>query len=201
MNAPDLYIPLMGFLTYILIVSYGKGKSNKYVILHPLPLSPRCLFIHTTHAFRFSPDVIGEVATYCVVMQLVEIGIMSACLYLLNSSVSFLDLVSFSGYKYVCLVINAIVLQLLGDVGYYVSLLYTGVAVSFFTVRPSVLRLTGYPKRNVPNSLAFIRTQQLKCLKGSVAEPSPESRAFRNYMLFGYVFTLCFSSPPSKLLT
>ena len=30
-NAPDLYIPLMGFLTYILIVGYSKGTSNQYV--------------------------------------------------------------------------------------------------------------------------------------------------------------------------
>jgi hypothetical protein len=31
-NAPDLYIPLMGFLTYILIVGYCKGTSNQYVM-------------------------------------------------------------------------------------------------------------------------------------------------------------------------
>lgn len=29
-NAPDLYLPLMGFLTYILIVGYSKGTSNQY---------------------------------------------------------------------------------------------------------------------------------------------------------------------------
>ncbi|DAZ95507.1 TPA: hypothetical protein N0F65_001846 [Lagenidium giganteum] len=134
-NAPDLYIPLMGFLTYILIVGYTKGTSN-----------------------QFSPDVIGKDASYCLVMQLVEIGIFAACLYLLNSSISFLDLVSFSGYKYVPLVINTVVFQLAGPIAYYVALLYTGVAVSYFT---------------------------LNCMKGSVAEPTPENRTFRNYVLFG----------------
>ena len=83
---------------------------------------------------RFSPDVITKDASYCLVMQLIEIGVLAACLYVLNSSISFLDLVSFSGYKYVPLVINTVVFQLLGSVAYYVSLLYTGVAVSYFTV-------------------------------------------------------------------
>ncbi|CAI5723102.1 unnamed protein product [Peronospora farinosa] len=134
-NAPDLYIPLMGFLTYILIVGYSKGTSN-----------------------QFSPDVITKDASYCLVMQLIEIGVLAACLYVLNSSISFLDLVSFSGYKYVPLVINTVVFQLLGSIAYYVSLLYTGIAVSYFT---------------------------LNCMKGSVAEPTPENRLFRNYLLFG----------------
>ncbi|KAG1703295.1 hypothetical protein DVH05_008204 [Phytophthora capsici] len=134
-NAPDLYIPLMGFLTYILIVGYSKGTSN-----------------------QFSPDVITKDASYCLVMQLIEIGVLAACLYVLNSSISFLDLVSFSGYKYIPLVINTVVFQLLGSIAYYVSLLYTGVAVSYFT---------------------------LNCMKGSVAEPAPENRVFRNYLLFG----------------
>ncbi|KAG3101910.1 hypothetical protein PI124_g16374 [Phytophthora idaei] len=134
-NAPDLYIPLMGFLTYILIVGYSKGTSN-----------------------QFSPDVITKDASYCLVMQLIEIGVLAACLYVLSSSISFLDLVSFSGYKYIPLVINAVVFQLLGSIAYYVSLLYTGVAVSYFT---------------------------LNCMKGSVAEPTPENRLFRNYLLFG----------------
>ncbi|CAI5726185.1 unnamed protein product [Peronospora destructor] len=134
-NAPDLYIPLMGFLTYILIVGYSKGTSN-----------------------QFSPDVITKDASYCLVMQLLEISVLAACLYVLNSSISFLDLVSFSGYKYVPLVINTVIFQLLGSIAYYVSLLYTGVAVSYFT---------------------------LNCMKGSVAEPTPENRLFRNYLLFG----------------
>ncbi|KAI9916534.1 hypothetical protein PsorP6_017214 [Peronosclerospora sorghi] len=43
-------------------------------------------------------------------------------------------LVSFSGYKYIPLVINTVDFQLLESFAYYVSLLYTGVAVSYFTV-------------------------------------------------------------------
>lgn len=78
--------------------------------------------------------MIGKDASYCLVMQLMEIGVLAFCLYLLNSSISFLDLVAFSGYKYIPLVINTITFQLLGPLAYYITLLYTGVAVSFFTV-------------------------------------------------------------------
>ncbi|KAL0585711.1 hypothetical protein ABG067_004635 [Albugo candida] len=132
-NAPDLYIPLMGFLTYILIVGYTKGASNH-------------------------PDVIGADASYCLVMQLIEVAILASFLYLLNSSVSFLDLIAFSGYKYTSLVIDTICYQLFGSLAYYGSLIYTGIALSYFT---------------------------LNCMKGSVPEPISEKRSFRNYVLFG----------------
>ncbi|KAG6962898.1 hypothetical protein JG687_00006868 [Phytophthora cactorum] len=155
-NAPDLYIPLMGFLTYILIVGYSKGTSNQYVAIAIAYSQTAALKVKFDN--RFSPDVITKDASYCLVMQLIEIGVLAACLYVLSSSISFLDLVSFSGYKYIPLVINAVVFQLLGSIAYYVSLLYTGVAVSYFT---------------------------LNCMKGSVAEPTPENRLFRNYLLFG----------------
>lgn len=138
-NAPDLYIPLMGFLTYILIAGYCKGTSNQCVLCdwrYLLSLRTMCLSLNVwSNAYRFSPDVIGKDASYCLVMQLVEIGVLAACLYLLNSSVAFWDLVSFSGYKYIPLVVNSVVYQLLGPIAYYIVLLYTGIAVSFFTVR------------------------------------------------------------------
>jgi hypothetical protein len=81
--------------------------------------------------------VIGKDASYCLVMQFVEMGVLAACLYLLSSSISFLDLVSFSGYKYIPLVINTIVYLIFGSAAYYVALLYTGIALSYFTVRSS----------------------------------------------------------------
>ncbi|CAK4764947.1 unnamed protein product [Aphanomyces euteiches] len=132
-NAPDLYIPLMSFATYILIVGYIKGASG-----------------------RFNPNVITDVSTYCFFMQAIEICIMKLGLYLLNSQINWLDLLSFTGYKYVPLVINTVVHLVLGSIPYYCVLAYTGIATSFFT---------------------------LNGLKGTVPEPSYEQRRFRNYML------------------
>ncbi|EQC39901.1 hypothetical protein SDRG_02557 [Saprolegnia diclina VS20] len=134
-NAPDLYIPLMSFATYILLVGFIKGTSG-----------------------QFNPDVIGDVGMYCVMLQCLEIAVMKACLHVLNSSISFLDLVAFTGYKYVPLVLNTVVRMLLGSMAYYIALLYTGLTTTYF---------------------------MLQCLKGSVPEPSYESRRFRTYMLLG----------------
>ncbi|KAF1794358.1 Yif1 family [Phytophthora cactorum] len=126
-NAPDLYIPLMGFLTYILIVGYSKGTSN-----------------------QFSPDVITKDASYCLVMQLIEIGVLAACLYVLSSSISF-------------------------------STWY-------------LFRLQVHPIGDQCGRLPAARLDRLLrvapvhwCCGGSVAEPTPENRLFRNYLLFGYV--------------
>ncbi|ETW10331.1 hypothetical protein H310_00657 [Aphanomyces invadans] len=132
-NAPDLYIPLMSFVTYILIVGYIKGASG-----------------------RFNPDVITDVSTSCCLLQLLEICLMKLGLYLLNSQINWLDLVSFTGYKYVALVLNTVVHLVLGYLPYYAVLAYTGLATSFFT---------------------------LNGLKGTVPEPNHDQRRFRNYML------------------
>ena len=78
MNAPDLYIPLMSFVTYILLSGYVHGTSG-----------------------HFNPDVIGNVGTYCLVLQSFEIGLITFALYLLQASCPLLDLVAYTGYKYV----------------------------------------------------------------------------------------------------
>ena len=45
-NAPDLYIPLMSFITYVLLVGYCKGASNK-----------------------FTPEVLIQAVTRCLALQ------------------------------------------------------------------------------------------------------------------------------------
>ena len=125
----------MSFVTYILIAGYVKGSAGE-----------------------FSPDIIGQVGSYSLMMQMLELGMIKFGLYLLNSSVSFLDLVAFTGYKYVGLVINMTVRIILGYWLYYVSLVYTGVAIAYF---------------------------MLNCMKGSIPEPPHEGRKRRNYMLIG----------------
>lgn len=33
-NAPDLYIPAMGFITYVLVAGLALGTQNKYTYIH-----------------------------------------------------------------------------------------------------------------------------------------------------------------------
>lgn len=80
LNAPDLYIPLMSFVTYLLVAGFVKGATGE-----------------------FSPDVIGQVGSYGLVMQSIEIGLLKLALYLfkIDGATSLLDLAAFTGYKYV----------------------------------------------------------------------------------------------------
>ena len=51
---------------------------------------------------RFTPEVLGQVSSSCLVTQLVEIGIISMAMFFTGSgSIPTLDLLAYTGYKYV----------------------------------------------------------------------------------------------------
>lgn len=83
-NSPDLYIPLMSFITYILLWAAFQGLKGD-----------------------FHPQVFGYLASQTMAFSLVDIAIFKVGLYLLNCSTqsSLWDLVSFSGYKYVSIIV------------------------------------------------------------------------------------------------
>lgn len=83
-NAPDLYIPLMSFVTYILLWSIFQGLKGD-----------------------FHPEVFGYLASQTLACSFVDILIFKVGLYLLNCSTqsSLWDLISFSGYKYVSIIV------------------------------------------------------------------------------------------------
>lgn len=83
-NAPDLYIPLMSFVTYILLWALFLGLRGD-----------------------FHPEVFGYLASQTLACLFLDILIFKVGLYLLNCSTqsSFWDLVSFSSYKYVTIIV------------------------------------------------------------------------------------------------
>ncbi|KFM60161.1 Protein YIF1B-A, partial [Stegodyphus mimosarum] len=122
-NAPDLYIPSMAFVTYILIAGYILGSQN-----------------------RFSPEQLGIQASSALGWSLVEIALLFLALYVLNasSSIKVFDLIAFCSYKYVCMV--AALLASLGfkSLGYFVTLGYCSISLGFFLIR--TLRVLILPK-------------------------------------------------------
>lgn len=82
-NAPDLYIPLMSYVTYILLWALFLGLKGD-----------------------FHPQVFGYLASQTLACSFLDIAIFKVGLYLLNcsSQSSFWDLFSFSGYKYVTII-------------------------------------------------------------------------------------------------
>jgi hypothetical protein len=91
-NAPDLYIPLMGFITYVLLFGLFAG-------------------IHGRH---FSPEVLINTGSSCLLLLLLEIFVLRIGCYILAMPrpVFAMDLLCWNSYKYVgvstCLVLRAV---------------------------------------------------------------------------------------------
>ncbi|XP_035287718.1 protein YIF1A-like isoform X2 [Anguilla anguilla] len=110
-NAPDLYIPSMAFLTYILLVGMALGVQR-----------------------RFSPEVLGLCASSALVWVVVEVVALALALYLLtvHSDLSTFDLLAYSGYKYVGIILTMVGGLLFGRNGYFLSLAWASCSFMYF---------------------------------------------------------------------
>jgi hypothetical protein len=142
-NAPDLYIPCMAFSTYILLVGFSNGQSNK-----------------------FTPEALVQAVYSCLIFQIFETLIFKfGVSTLLQVHLPFLDLYSYTGYKYVGLCL-CMLSSLLGTTIYFLFSLYTSVSVSYFVLKsmsvavPSSNVNTSGPPRHVV-LLGFAATQLL----------------------------------------
>ncbi|KAF9927966.1 hypothetical protein BGZ65_006513 [Modicella reniformis] len=114
-NAPDMYIPVMALVTYVLLVGISLGTSSK-----------------------FRPDMLGPTASSALAVILLEFTMIKLCIYLLNisSEVSVLDLLAYSGYKFVGIIISIIAqLASVPSSVFWTVFLYTGAATGFFLLR------------------------------------------------------------------
>ncbi|XP_040574322.1 protein YIF1B [Lepeophtheirus salmonis] len=113
-NATDLYIPLMSYVTYILVSGYISGLMN-----------------------AFTPDGLATTAYSALLWLLLEMGIFyfSSFIFNIPSDLSKWDVLAYSSYKYV----GVVLLCLIGLIGsrliYYLSLIYTSIAVMVFLAR------------------------------------------------------------------
>ena len=82
LNSPDLYIPVMSFVSYIIIVGFRSGLSG---------------------GTAFSPDILGLTASSAFFVILIEVLLVKAGFYFLNVStdIGLLDLISYTGYKFI----------------------------------------------------------------------------------------------------
>ncbi|XP_053123334.1 protein YIF1B [Hemicordylus capensis] len=119
-NAPDLYIPVMAFITYILVAGLALGTQN-----------------------RFSPDLLGLQASSALAWLIVEVLAILLSLYLVtvNADLSTIDVVAFSGYKYVGMIVGLLAGLLFGKMGYYLLLSWCCLAIFVFTIRTLRLKI------------------------------------------------------------
>lgn len=113
-NAPDMYIPVMAFVTYILLSALLYGLSG-----------------------TFHPELLGYTASYAVSSVIFElVGLRFGC-YMVNVPVSrLLDLAAYSGYKFVGVTVSILATALIGR-GWlsWVVFAYVYLANAFFLLR------------------------------------------------------------------
>ncbi|CAH1117309.1 unnamed protein product [Phaedon cochleariae] len=123
-NAPDLYIPTMAYTTYVLVAGLVLGMQE-----------------------RFSPEQIGILASSALAWCIVELAVYSCTLYIIQveTSLRTLDLLAYSGYKFVGIILSASISIIAGSTGYYCTLLYTSFALAFFLIRSLKVQVLAEP--------------------------------------------------------
>ncbi|KAG7095117.1 hypothetical protein E1B28_005901 [Marasmius oreades] len=113
-NSPDLYIPLMAFVTYILVSAFHSGLNA-----------------------RFHPRILGESASSALGVVIVDFLFVYVGCYLLNvqSSGQAVDIVAYTGYKFV-----GVILTILSNYPnvvtlYYLVFIYFFLANALFLLR------------------------------------------------------------------
>lgn len=112
-NAPDLYIPFMAFVTYVLAAGFWLGVAG-----------------------TFTPEILAQSFSSSLVVWFIEVVLTKGALYLMHdATVMWLDVVAFAGYKYVSAVFNLAAFIMFGRLAYWVTLGYTALAVGYMIFR------------------------------------------------------------------
>ncbi|RLV95362.1 Protein transport protein yif1 [Spathaspora sp. JA1] len=140
-NAPDLYIPLMSFSTYILLWACFQGLKGD-----------------------FHPELFGYLASQTVAFSIIDILIFKTGLYLLGCPQSSIyDIISFSSYKYVSIIVLLVLKHSIGEwlgLGYYVGVLVLIGNLAIFLMRS--LRFLILPTNNTSAATNSITSRQRK---------------------------------------
>ncbi|KAH9855550.1 YIF1-domain-containing protein [Lenzites betulinus] len=116
-NSPDLYIPLMALVTYILLAALHSGLHS-----------------------RFHPEILGVTASKAFAVVLLDFLFVKSGCYLLNIpgglSSQVLDVLAYDGYKFVGVIVTLIAGLLgFGRTLYLLVFLYTFFSTAFFLLR------------------------------------------------------------------
>ncbi|XP_052769242.1 protein YIF1B-A-like [Mya arenaria] len=113
-NAPDLYIPVMAFVTYILVSGLVLGTQE-----------------------RFSPEQLGMQASTALVWLIIELVAVMMSLYIMNmkSELTYMDVLAYNGYKFVGMIFILLGGMLFQSSGFYCVLAWFSLTIVFFLVR------------------------------------------------------------------
>ncbi|XP_043525088.1 protein YIF1B isoform X2 [Frieseomelitta varia] len=119
-NAPDMYIPTMAFLTYVVSAVLVSGTQE-----------------------RFTPEQLSILASTALAWGVIELIVHIVTLYVMNleTSLSTLDLLAYCGYKYVGMNAALLISLVFRKFGYYLVWLYCSASLAFFLMRSLKLRV------------------------------------------------------------
>jgi len=119
LNAADLYIPSMAFVTYILVVGYVLGMQD-----------------------RFSPEVLATTSSSALTSLILEILVIwvTTTVMSINTTLAKWDFLAFSMYKYVGMIV-CLLMGLISGTVYYATLAYSAAALALFLFRTLHLRV------------------------------------------------------------
>ncbi|KAI0794854.1 YIF1-domain-containing protein [Abortiporus biennis] len=114
-NSPDLYIPAMAFVTYILLAALNSGLQS-----------------------RFHPEILGVTASTALVVLILDFAFIKFGCYILNiqGASQVLDLLAYDGYKFVGVIVTLLAgLLQPGRTVYFIVFIYSFLATAFFLLR------------------------------------------------------------------
>uniref|UniRef100_A0A182Q771 Protein YIF1 n=1 Tax=Anopheles farauti TaxID=69004 RepID=A0A182Q771_9DIPT len=145
-NAPDLYIPSMSYITYVVLAGIALGMQQ-----------------------RFSSEQLGIQASSALAFSISEMIIYTITLYMQNitTSLSMLDLLALSGYKYAAVVVTLAGTILLKRMGYYIALLFSSAMLALFLLRTMKAKMLSVPDQT-QSSVGYDAYQQQQQNDGNV---------------------------------
>ena len=112
-HAPDLYIPLMSFITYVLTIGFYYGAMG-----------------------TFTPEKLSMIATICLIIIIGEVLILKFCDYMLfNNSNDFRMHLSLVSYIFVPILVSTIVGTIPIPYIGAIAMIYCGVSYGFFVFK------------------------------------------------------------------
>ncbi|CAI5453068.1 unnamed protein product [Caenorhabditis angaria] len=113
-NAPDLYIPLMAFLTYVLVSGFVLGTQG-----------------------RFSPEVLGILTSNAFIWVILENIVIFISKYIMNISatLSVWHSLAYSTYKFTHMIVCLLMFMVGDKTFYYFTLAYSSLALVLFLLR------------------------------------------------------------------
>jgi protein transport protein YIF1 len=111
---PDLYIPLLAFVTYALLVGFAAGRDGS-----------------------FSPELLSSVTTFSLVVFVIELLALKggAFIFAPDATLPWVDCACYAGYKYVGISISYISGLFFGYFIFLVLIAVTGAGMGLFLLR------------------------------------------------------------------